>query len=140
MLAILSLMMEKRILVTAATLGMLGVVLGAFAAHGLEKILDPVQIESFQTGVRYQFYHVFLLLFLVNSKQITAKVKNTVYKFVLVGVILFSGSIYILNLDAFLFGFNIPLLPVLTPVGGLMLILSWVVIIVNAIKIKGLKQ
>lgn len=138
MLANFSLTMEKRILITAAIFGLLAVILGAFAAHGLQKFLEPIQLQSFQTGVRYQFYHVFLLLFLVNSKQLTAKAKNTIFWFILWGVMLFSGSIYILNLDAFLLGFNIPFLPIVTPIGGVLFIVGWLLIIVNAVKFKNI--
>ena len=128
--------MEKKLITTAAIFGLLAVVLGAFAAHGLQKFLEPIQIDSFKTGVRYQFYHAFLLLFLANSKLISEKSKQYIFWFVLIGVILFSGSIYVLNIDFFVFGFDIPVVPILTPIGGVLLIIAWVLLIISALKIK----
>ena len=65
--------MNKNILILAAVLGMLGIILGAFAAHGLEKLLDKDAIETFQTGVRYQMYHALVLLFVGSTQFLTHK-------------------------------------------------------------------
>ncbi len=68
--------MNKKLLITAAILGILGIVLGAFAAHGLEKVLDKEAIDTFETGVRYQMYHALMLLFLGNTTVLNDKTKK----------------------------------------------------------------
>ena len=62
--------MNKKILISASILGMLAVILGAFAAHGLENKVTEDAIETFQTGVRYQMYHALLLLFVAQTSYL----------------------------------------------------------------------
>lgn len=128
--------MEKRILITASILGFFGVLLGAFAAHGLKDVLTEIQINSFQTGVRYQFYHAFLLLFLGNTTRISEFYKKRIYWLVFIGILFFSGSIYVLSLDEYIIGQNIKGIAVLTPLGGLLLLAAWVLMIIAFIKKK----
>ena len=63
--------MNKKLLVTGAILGILGIILGAFAAHGLEKLVDSDAIKTFETGVRYQIYHAFFLLILGSTSFVS---------------------------------------------------------------------
>ena len=86
--------MNKKLLITGSVLGILGIILGAFAAHGLEKLVDSDAIKSFETGVRYQMYHAFLLLILGGTSFVSLKSKKTIFYLVLIGLIFFSGSIY----------------------------------------------
>jgi len=86
--------MNKKILIVGSVLGFLAVVLGAFAAHGLENSITKDAIETFQTGVRYQMYHAIVLLFVGGTTFLSAKTKKWMYYFVVLGVLLFSGSIY----------------------------------------------
>ena len=86
--------MNKRILLAAAVFGLLAVILGAFGAHGLKGSLTDAQLETWKTGVNYQFYHTLALLFLslVPGNKF---VKTAFYAFT-IGIVLFSGSIYLL--------------------------------------------
>ena len=128
--------MNKKILVTASIFGLIAVVLGAFTAHGLEKIIDKDAIETFQVGVRYQMYHAIILLFVGSTKAIPQKTKRNVFYLFVIGIVLFSGSIYGLATNE-LTSFNFKQIGFITPIGGLLLILSWVVLLINFLKIKG---
>lgn len=125
--------MNKTILITAAVLGVTSVILGAFAAHGLKKLVTPDAIASFETGAKYQMYHALFLLFVGTSTYISSGYKNAIFYLVLVGVIFFSGSIYLLATNV-LTSFDFKKIAFITPVGGLLLIISWVVLLVNFVK------
>jgi len=88
--------MKKTIFLTGILLGVSAIILGAFAAHGLEKVLSTEQLITFETGVRYQMYHALFLLVLGNLSFLNKKSKRLVFYCVLIGVILFSFSIYLL--------------------------------------------
>jgi uncharacterized membrane protein YgdD (TMEM256/DUF423 family) len=126
--------MNKKILITASVIGMLAVVLGAFAAHGLENKVPTDAIDSFQTGVRYQMYHALLLLFIANTTYLNFTVKKRILYLVILGILLFSGSIYGLSTNA-LTSFDFKSIAFITPIGGLLLILSWIIMLVSFIKI-----
>lgn len=123
---------------------MLSVIIGAWAAHGIESIIpdtDPDKVKkiaSFKVGVRYQFYHTFLLLFLgLIPTEHFKKLLNLVYKLILVGVVLFSGSIYLLSLKSQIgLAGAAKILGPITPLGGLTLIIGWGVLILYALKLK----
>lgn len=125
--------MNKTILITAAILGALSIILGAFAAHGLKKIISTEAIESFETGVKYQMYHALFLLFVGSSSFITLGYKKIIFYLVLVGVICFSGSIYGLATNT-LTSFNFKKIALITPLGGLLLVSAWIVLLINFIK------
>jgi uncharacterized membrane protein YgdD (TMEM256/DUF423 family) len=121
--------MDRKIVLLASFIGGLGVVLGAFAAHGLKPLLSVSALESFNTGIRYQMYHAFLLFFLATTTHITAKQKSILYTLILIGVLVFSGSIYVLATND-LTSFNFKVIGFITPIGGLFLIASWVLLFV----------
>ena len=127
--------MNKTILITAAILGVTSVILGAFAAHGLKKLITLDAIASFETGVKYQMYHALFLLFVGTSTHISSGYKSAIFYLVLVGVIFFSGSIYLLATNV-LTSFDFKKIAFITPVGGLLLIISWVVLLVNFVKLQ----
>ncbi|MEM6721636.1 MAG: DUF423 domain-containing protein [Bacteroidota bacterium] len=126
--------MRKKILITGAILGALAVILGAFAAHGLKKVLTADQIASFETGVRYQMYHAFLLLIVGISAVISPKMQRLIYVFVLWGIVLFSGSIYLLATKD-VTNFDISSIGFITPIGGSLLIIGWIIMILNFFKL-----
>lgn len=130
-----TLIMNKKILVTGAIVGIIGIVLGAFAAHGLEKLVDAEAIKSFETGVRYQIYHALLLLILGGTSFITGKRKKVMFYLIVIGLIFFSGSIYGLATNN-LSSFDFKSIAMITPVGGLLLILAWVVMLIDLLKSK----
>lgn len=127
--------MNKKILISASILGMLAVVLGAFAAHGLENKVTEDAIETFQTGVRYQMYHALVLLFVAQTSYLRMNVKKGILYLVIAGVLLFSGSIYGLATNA-LTSFDFKSIAFITPIGGLLLILSWIVMLIGFVKNK----
>ena len=127
--------MNKKILITGSILGALAVILGAFAAHGLEKSISKDAIETFQVGVRYQMYHAFLLLLVGNSSSIKIDTKKKIYFLVILGVLLFSGSIYSLATNE-LTGFDFKSIGFVTPIGGFLLIISWLIMLIDFVKIK----
>jgi uncharacterized membrane protein YgdD (TMEM256/DUF423 family) len=116
--------MNKTILITGLVLGLLAVVLGAFGAHGLKRVVGPEEINTFETGIKYQMYHALFLILLSMLPNITSSVRNTVFYLVIVGVILFSGSIYFLATNA-LTSFDFKKIGFITPIGGTLLIAAW---------------
>ena len=127
--------MNKSILVAGAILGILGIVLDAFGAHGLEKLVDADAVNTFETGVRYQIYHAFFLLIVGGTSFVDLKTKKIVFYLVIIGVLFFSGSIYGLATNE-LSSFDFKTIAMITPVGGLLLILSWIMVLIGIIKNK----
>ena len=127
--------MKKKLLATAAILGMIAIILGAFGAHALKKVLSIEQLVTFETGVRYQMYHALFLLFIGLLDNVTEKTKKTIFFLVVFGVILFSGSIYLLATND-LTAFDFKSLGFLTPIGGLLLITAWGVLLASSLNKK----
>lgn len=110
----------------AAISGSLAVGLGAFGAHALKTQLTPYQLDIWQTGVFYQFVHTLLLLFVsrqndwfINSPRLT---KLSCWSLT-IGIILFSGSLYLLALT------SLKWVGIITPIGGLLFITSWLLLL-----------
>lgn len=119
--------MNRTIVLTGIIFGLLAIILGAFGAHGLEKLVDADAIDTFETGVRYQMYHGLFLLFLGIWDGLENSMKKRIYTMILVGVILFSFSIYLLALNS-LTAFDFKIIGFLTPIGGVFLILGWILL------------
>ena len=88
--------MERKILSVASVLGAVAIILGAFGAHALKKVLSVEQLNTFETGVKYQMYHALLLLFIATTPLLADKAKKGILYLVVVGILFFSGSIYLL--------------------------------------------
>lgn len=127
--------MNRRFFIAGFSLGLIGIILGAFATHGLNPLLSPEAAASFETGVRYHIYHALLLLILGNNLHLSKKIANWVFYLFLAGVILFSGSIYLLATNS-LTDFNFGTIALLTPLGGSLLILGWGILLVYFLKLK----
>ncbi len=127
--------MNKKILTSAAIFGLLSVVFGAFGAHGLKSLISEDSLQTFETGVRYQMYHAFLLLFVGIASFISDKSKKIIFYLTLVGILFFSGSIYGLATNE-LTSFDFKSIALITPLGGLLLILSWIVLLISVIRLK----
>ena len=127
--------MNKKLLIAGSLLGLISIILGAFAAHGLEKVVTPDAIETFQVGVRYLIYHVLVLLFACYSLYIRVNIKKLMLLLVIIGVLLFSGSIYGLATND-LTGFNFKNIAFITPIGGFLLMLSWLIMLLDFLKLK----
>ena len=111
-----------------ALFGFLGVMLGAFGAHSLRAVILPDLLHAFETGVRYQLIHA-LALMLCSLLSGTGRVyvQRAGYAFI-AGIILFSGSLYLLALT------GNPLFGPITPVGGIVLMIGWVLLIVQTLQ------
>lgn len=118
--------MNNQILKTAAILGALSVALGAFAAHGLKKLVNEDIVTTFQTGVTYQFYHVFALLALgiIYEKYKNKFLKNA-FIFFITGITLFSGSLYLYTIKEAQQLDWLNWVVFITPLGGVAFILGW---------------
>ena len=127
--------MKRKLIITAAILGMIAIILGAFGAHALKKVLSIEQLVTFETGVRYQMYHALFLLFIGLLDNVTEKTKKTIFLLVVFGVILFSGSIYLLATND-LTAFDFKSIGFLTPIGGLLLIMAWGVLLASSLNKK----
>ena len=114
--------------VAGAVFGLLAVIFGAFGAHALKKKLTPDQQVSFETGVRYQLFHAVVLL--VIGFAPAAAGYTLAAKLIIAGVILFSFSIYGLCLTG-AFGKKWRFLGPVTPLGGLLLVAGWTVLLVG---------
>lgn len=124
--------MNKKILLAGSIFGFLAVLIGAFGAHGLEKLLDTAAIATFETGVTYQMYHALLLLILP-MLPLTARSKKLLFFLIVVGVLFFSGSIYALATND-LTSFDFKKIALITPLGGTLLIVAWGVLITGFLK------
>jgi uncharacterized membrane protein YgdD (TMEM256/DUF423 family) len=116
--------MNKRILISAAILAIIAIVLGAFGAHKLKELLPAESLSSFETGVRYQMYHVFLLLFLALFSEIKNNAKKIIYRLTILGTLFFSGSIYLLSTSV-ITSIDFSSIGFITPIGGTLLIIAW---------------
>lgn len=122
-------MTQEIIIATGAFFGMLSVIFGAFGAHALKKRLSKEQLHSFEVGVKYQMYHAILLLVLGFSNTITT---SATYWCFTIGIILFSFSIYGLILSDSK-GKKLRFLGPITPIGGLLLVIGWLLILINTL-------
>ncbi len=130
--------MSRTFLLLGAVLGALSVILGAFAAHGLKKIVPPDSVVTFETGVRYQFYHTFALLaigILIDKFQSPALVWSG-YLFI-AGIVLFSGSLYLLAMLNSTENVGLSKIGIITPVGGLLFVAGWILLFFGILKRNG---
>lgn len=127
--------MHKGFLIWAAILGALSVALGAFGAHGLKKIVETETVSSFETGVRYQFYHVFALLAvaILYERFQSGSLIWSGYCFLL-GILLFSGSLYALTAMKATNTVGLSGIGIITPIGGLFFILGWILMFISFIR------
>ncbi|MHA6279286.1 DUF423 domain-containing protein [Salinimicrobium sp. CAU 1759] len=127
--------MNRNVLIWGAVLGITAIILGAFAAHGLKPHLSLENVQTFETGVKYQMYHALFLLFLGSSPVASEKVKRICFYLTLFGVLFFSGSIYLLATNS-LTSYDFKVLGPFTPVGGSLMIFAWIVLLISFFKLK----
>lgn len=125
----------KRIIFIASIFGLLAVVLGAFGAHGLKEVLSDEKMVSYKTGISYQFYHTFALLITALLMKISPSkwFRWSSVCFIL-GILFFSGSIYLLACRELIGLTNYRWLGPITPIGGLLFIAGWGLMSFGAIK------
>ncbi|MBB4806399.1 uncharacterized membrane protein YgdD (TMEM256/DUF423 family) [Chryseobacterium defluvii] len=127
--------MKTITLILGAVYGLLSVILGAFGAHAFKKILSVEKLESFETGVRYQMYAAFFLLIAGYILRFETGSEKWISWLMIIGTILFSVSIYFLSFQDY-WGVNLKFLGPITPLGGLLMILSWGMLILYFAKNK----
>ncbi len=128
--------MNKLIIVTAAFLGFLAVVLGAFAAHGLKGRLSAEHLDIWHTAVQYQFYHVFALLFLSTFSRFKNGLVTLAYYLFTFGIFFFSGSLYLLSTTEITHLDQVRIIGPITPIGGLLFIGGWIALGLAALRNK----
>ena len=107
---------------------LIAVILGAFGAHFLKDQLAENLLNSYQTGIRYQMIHALTILILsLNTKKFNSLI-NVVLLTMTIGIVLFSFSIYMLTLQS-LIGLSYSFLGLITPIGGVFLIVSWILLL-----------
>lgn len=127
--------MNKAIIGTASVIGLISIILGAFGAHAFKEVLTVEQLVSFETGVRYQMYHALFLLFIATTSLMSNRQKKTIFTVTLIGLLFFSGSIYLLATQS-LSGIDFKFLGPVTPIGGLFLISAWLLTTIYALRQK----
>ena len=121
--------MYKNLTITSF-LGLLAVVLGAFGAHALREKLTPEAFHSFETAVKYQMFHVLVLLFINTFKDFSEKFKAQVSLLFFIGILFFSGSIYLIHIG----GVSAKSTWFITPLGGVFFIVGWFLLFIKFIK------
>ena len=119
----------NKYLAFVAGLGALTIVLGAFGAHALKETLSTEALKSFETAVRYQMYHVLVLLFVNTYAEFSPRSKKLLNLLFLTGIVFFSGSIYGIT-----FGLPAKSIWFITPLGGLFFILGWIYMAISFVK------
>jgi len=133
--------MHKGFLIVASILGALSVALGAFGAHALKQFVSPETVVTFETGVRYQFYHTFALFAVAilfdtfPGKWLTA----AGWLFIL-GIVMFSGSLYILTALKATDTVGLKGIGIITPIGGLLLIAGWLCLVMSILSFPGISS
>ncbi len=132
-------MLSKLYIPIGAFLGALTVALGAFGAHALKAVLSPAALVTYETAVRYQMYHVVALLItgILLQKASSPKQHKLLSRaglFFIDGIVLFSGSLYFIVAKPFLGIEGLPWVGIITPMGGLLWMLAWVLLGLSQIK------
>jgi uncharacterized membrane protein YgdD (TMEM256/DUF423 family) len=112
--------MQRTFLLAGALAGFVGVAFGAFGAHGLRGRLSPEMLAVFETGVRYQMYHALaLMLVAAAASRIESRLVSAAGWLFVTGIVLFSGSLYVLAVT------GITVLGAITPLGGVAFLAAW---------------
>ena len=129
--------MQKTFLLFSGISGATAVILGALGAHALQSLIMPEQLQSFETGVKYQVYHTLaiMLVIILNDKLKSKYLNFAAYSFI-TGIFLFSGSIYLLSTRNLLGIETWTFLGPITPMGGLAFICGWIFIFISGWKMR----
>lgn len=129
--------MQKKFLIISFFSGALSVMLGAFAAHGLKGQLSPENLQVFETGVRYQFYHNFALIAVaLMADKFQSKLLSYAGHLFVWGILLFSGSLYFLAVKSLLTIESLKWIGFITPFGGVCFITGWLLMFVAVFQSK----
>ena len=127
--------MHKLFLSIGALLGGVAVALGAFGAHGLKKIVPPETVNTFQTGVQYQMYHALALIAVaIAFEKFPNKLMSWAGLSFCIGILLFSGSLYLLTILKATGKVGMEGVGIITPFGGLFFIVGWLLLFIGVVK------
>lgn len=124
--------MKNLNLIITSVLGAIAIMLGAFGAHALKEKLGVDALKTFETGVRYQMYHVLVLLFVNSYQGFSVKSRKNISVFFFLGILFFSGSLYAITA----LGVNPKSIWFITPLGGLFFIIGWLKLSFSFFKVK----
>lgn len=127
--------MKNFTLIIGAVYGLLSVILGAFGAHALKKVLSVEKLQSFETGVKYQMYSALFLLIVGYILKFESPSEKWISILMIAGTFLFSMSIYFLSFSE-VWNTNLKFLGPITPIGGLLMIISWAMLIFYFVETK----
>lgn len=127
--------MKNIVLTIAAFYGMSAVILGAFGAHAFKKILHVDKLASFEVGVRYQMYHAIALLAIGFFLNLSTGIERSAAWCLIAGTFIFSVSIYFLSFADY-WGTNLKFLGPITPIGGLLMVAGWGMLVYHFSKTK----
>ncbi len=126
---------QKLFLIVGALLAGLAVALGAFGAHGLKKIADAETLAIYQTGVQYQMYHALALIVVgMLAERMTGSPISWAGFLFMAGIVCFSGSLYLISSLRTMNKVVPTAVGIITPIGGLLFILGWVMLVVALIR------
>jgi len=119
--------MDRFFFAAGSVMALLAVALGAFGAHALKNRLTPDMLDIFEVGVRYQMYHALALLAVAwaSSRWPESNLNAAGWAFI-IGIVIFSGSLYVLSI------FGIRWLGAITPIGGLAFLIGWAILVWSA--------
>lgn len=126
---------DRNMVATGAFIAATTIAIGAFGAHGLKELIDTSSLSTFEVGVRYQMYHALAIVFLGFAPWISEKMKKSIFWFFIIGILFFSGSIYLLSLNSVL-PFDSAKIGFITPIGGLFFIIGWLRLAFGMLKLK----
>lgn len=122
--------LQKQFIQTGGAFAGLAVIIGAFGAHGLKDVLEPVNLDLYETGVKYQFYHALALLVLgFGLRRVKDDVAKVIFASFVIGIVLFSGSLYLLSTSRLWAEQKIRWFGGITPVGGVSFVIGWVYLV-----------
>lgn len=127
--------MEKLFFIIGSLLAGLAVALGAFGAHGLQKIVDDKTVEVYKTGVHYQMYHALALLIVgVLASKIESSLFNYAGFVFIAGIVFFSGSLYLIASFKAMNKLVPTTIGIMTPIGGIFFIAGWILLLFALLK------
>ena len=127
---------QNNFILWASALMAIAVCFGALGAHALKKVLTADSLAAWETGVRYQLIHGLAILIIASGNHLfESKRIALVLKLFIAGIILFSGSIYLLSTQS-LSGLSVSWLGPMTPIGGLLMISGWIMLFLQMLKSK----
>jgi uncharacterized membrane protein YgdD (TMEM256/DUF423 family) len=130
---------QNNFIIWASVMMAIGVCFGALGAHSLKKVLTLESLAAWETGVRYQLIHgLAILIIATNDRLMESKGIISVLRLFISGVLLFSGSVYLLSTQS-VSGLSVSFLGPITPIGGVLMITAWIMLFLQAVKTNKLK-